>query len=37
VEQWKPVHDAGWRHFLGVLADLLAGRPVDKRFGAMEE
>jgi uncharacterized protein YndB with AHSA1/START domain len=37
VAEWKPMHDAGWRHFLGVLADLVEGRPVDKAFGAMPE
>jgi uncharacterized protein YndB with AHSA1/START domain len=37
VTQWKPMHDAGWRHFLGLLDDLVAGRPVDKTFGAMPE
>jgi uncharacterized protein YndB with AHSA1/START domain len=34
VEQWKPIHDAGWQHFLGLLDDLVSGRPVDKTWGA---
>jgi hypothetical protein len=34
VEQWKPIHDAGWAHFLRLLGDLVAGRPVDKTWGA---
>jgi uncharacterized protein YndB with AHSA1/START domain len=28
----RPMHDAGWAHFLGCLADLVEGRPVDKQF-----
>jgi uncharacterized protein YndB with AHSA1/START domain len=28
----RPMHDAGWTHFLGCLADLAEGRPVDKSF-----
>jgi uncharacterized protein YndB with AHSA1/START domain len=28
----RPLHDAGWRHFLGCLADLAEGRAVDKSF-----
>lgn len=32
VEQWKPIHDAGWAHFLALLDDLVAGRPVDKTW-----
>jgi uncharacterized protein YndB with AHSA1/START domain len=28
----RPMHDAGWGHFLGCLADLAEGRPVDKEF-----
>ena len=35
--EWMPMHNAGWQHFLGLLDDLVAGRPVDKAFGAMEE
>jgi hypothetical protein len=27
----------GWQHFLGTLDDLVAGRPVDKEFGAAEK
>jgi uncharacterized protein YndB with AHSA1/START domain len=37
VAEWKPMHDAGWSHFLSVLDDLVAGRPVDKEFGAVPE
>jgi uncharacterized protein YndB with AHSA1/START domain len=28
--EWRPVHQAGWQHFLGCLDDLVAGRPVNK-------
>jgi uncharacterized protein YndB with AHSA1/START domain len=28
----RPMHDLGWAHFLGCLADLVEGRPVDKTF-----
>jgi uncharacterized protein YndB with AHSA1/START domain len=28
----RPLHDAGWAHFLGCLAALAEGRPVDKTF-----
>jgi uncharacterized protein YndB with AHSA1/START domain len=28
----RPMHDAGWSHFLGCLAELAEGRPVDKEF-----
>jgi uncharacterized protein YndB with AHSA1/START domain len=28
----RPRHHAGWRHFLGCLADLAAGRSYDKAF-----
>jgi uncharacterized protein YndB with AHSA1/START domain len=28
----RSMHDAGWRHFLGCLADLAEGRQVDKEF-----
>jgi uncharacterized protein YndB with AHSA1/START domain len=28
----RPLHDAGWKHFLGCLADLAGGRPVHKSF-----
>jgi uncharacterized protein YndB with AHSA1/START domain len=31
--EWIAIHDAGWQHFLGCLADLAEGRPVDKTFG----
>ena len=37
VAQWKAIHNAGWQHFLSVLGDLVAGRPVDKEFGAIPE
>jgi uncharacterized protein YndB with AHSA1/START domain len=30
VAEWRELHDAGWRHFLGLLRDLAEGRPVDK-------
>lgn len=28
----RPLHDAGWAHFLGCLAELAEGRPVDKSW-----
>jgi uncharacterized protein YndB with AHSA1/START domain len=28
----RPMHDLGWAHFLGCLAQLAEGRPVDKTF-----
>jgi uncharacterized protein YndB with AHSA1/START domain len=28
----RPMHDAGWAHFLRCLGDLAEGRPVDKSF-----
>jgi uncharacterized protein YndB with AHSA1/START domain len=28
----RPLHDAGWAHFLACLAALAEGRPVDKTF-----
>ncbi len=28
----RPLHDAGWAHFLGCLVDLAEGRPVDKSW-----
>ncbi len=28
----RPMHDLGWVHFLGCLAELAEGRPVDKTF-----
>lgn len=37
VAEWKAIHHAGWQHFLRVLDDLVAGRPVDKEFGAIRE
>ena len=37
VPEWKAMHNAGWQHFLSVLDDLVAGRSVDKEFGAMPE
>lgn len=30
--EWRPLHDAGWAHFLGCLAALAEGRPFDKSF-----
>ena len=33
----RPLHDAGWAHFLGCLADLAEGRPVHKPFTPQEE
>jgi uncharacterized protein YndB with AHSA1/START domain len=33
VAEWRMLHDAGWKHFLGCLKDLGEGRPVDKSFG----
>lgn len=35
--EWMPIHDQGWKHFLGKLDDLVAGRPVDKTWGQTEE
>lgn len=29
---WRPMHDAGWGHFLGCLAALAEGRPFDKTY-----
>jgi uncharacterized protein YndB with AHSA1/START domain len=34
VGEWRAIHDAGWRHFLGCLRDLAEGRPVDKSWPA---
>lgn len=28
----RPMHDAGWAHFLACLVDLAEGRPIDKHF-----
>jgi uncharacterized protein YndB with AHSA1/START domain len=33
VAEWRALHDAGWKFFLGCLADLAEGRPVDKGWG----
>jgi uncharacterized protein YndB with AHSA1/START domain len=33
VAEWRALHDAGWKFFLGCLADLAEGRPVDKSWG----
>ena len=33
VEAWRAMHGAGWKFFLGCLADLAEGRPVDKSWG----
>jgi hypothetical protein len=30
--EWRPMHDAGWAHFLDCLAALAEGRPFDKQF-----
>jgi uncharacterized protein YndB with AHSA1/START domain len=30
----RPPHEQGWAYFLGCLADLAEGRPVDKKFPA---
>jgi uncharacterized protein YndB with AHSA1/START domain len=30
--EWMALHDAGWKFFLGCLADLAEGRPVDKTW-----
>jgi uncharacterized protein YndB with AHSA1/START domain len=30
--EWMAIHDAGWKFFLGCLADLAEGRPVDKTW-----
>lgn len=32
VAEWHAMHGAGWSHFLGCLAALAEGRPVDKQF-----
>ena len=32
VEQWKPIHEGGWVHFLRLLDDLVSGRPVVKAW-----
>ena len=29
---WRPLHDAGWSHFLACLAALAEGRPFDRSF-----
>jgi uncharacterized protein YndB with AHSA1/START domain len=29
---WRPLHDAGWAHFLECLAALAEGRPFDKSY-----
>lgn len=34
VAEWRAIHEAGWRHFLGCLRDLAEGRPVDKSWPA---
>lgn len=34
VAEWRGIHEAGWRHFLGCLIDLAEGRPVDKSWRA---
>jgi uncharacterized protein YndB with AHSA1/START domain len=31
LAEWRMIHEGGWRHFLGVLGDYVAGRPFDKR------
>ena len=33
----RPLHDAGWAHFLRCLGDLAEGRPVDKTFQPPKE
>lgn len=33
VDEWRALHEAGWRFFLGCLTDLAEGRPVDKSWG----
>jgi uncharacterized protein YndB with AHSA1/START domain len=30
--EWMAMHEAGWKHYLGCLADLAEGRPVDKTW-----
>ena len=30
LDHWRMIHRDGWQHFLGVLGDYVAGRPVDK-------
>lgn len=32
VAEWRAMHEAGWRHFLGCLRELAEGRPVDKSW-----
>jgi uncharacterized protein YndB with AHSA1/START domain len=31
LAEWRVEHSGGWQHFLGVLDDYTAGRPVNKR------
>lgn len=33
LEEWRALHRAGWTFFLGCLADLAEGRPVDMTWG----
>lgn len=33
VEEWRALHEAGWRFFLRCLSDLAEGRAVDKNWG----
>ena len=33
VAEWRALNGAGWTFFLGCLADLAEGRPVDKSWG----
>jgi uncharacterized protein YndB with AHSA1/START domain len=33
----RPLHDAGWGHFLGSLRELAEGRPVEKAFRSPKE
>jgi uncharacterized protein YndB with AHSA1/START domain len=33
VDEWRAMHGAGWKFFLGCLADFAEGRPVDKSWG----
>ena len=32
VDEWRAMHGAGWRFFLGCLTGLAEGRPVDKTW-----
>jgi uncharacterized protein YndB with AHSA1/START domain len=35
VDEWRALHSAGWAFFLGCLAELAEGRPVNKAWDPM--